>query len=215
MRGSRLTLPNLITLARIAVCPVIFWLAMSPSIAERFWAFGLYVVAGLSDIWDGWLARKYGWITDTGKLLDPLADKLLLAVTFIPFYLLSHRGDPLEWLPLWGPLPLWVVLVIFGREILITLFRTYAARGGVVIAAGAAGKQKALLQSIFSGALLLWYPLVRLLGERGWSTEPAWDYWLRFHGAVVATTLALALLLTIYSMLDYLWRYRSVVGIRG
>ena len=214
MSGSRFTLPNVITVARIAVCPVIFLLAMSPGVGERLWAFVLFVVAGLSDVWDGWLARKYGWITDLGKLLDPLADKLLLAATFIPFYLLSHRGETFH-LPWWGPLPLWVVLVIFGREFIITVFRSYAARRGVVIAAGITGKRKALLQSLFIGGLLFWYPLTQIAADRGWEGVTAWRLWAGFHGAWIAVTLSLALILTVYSMLDYLWRYRSVVGIRG
>ena len=215
MSGSRLTLPNVITVARIAVCPAIFLLAMAPGVWERMWAFALFVVAGLSDVWDGYLARRYGWITDMGKLLDPLADKLLLAATFIPFYLLSHRSDGLWELPWWGPLPLWVVLVIFGREILITVFRSYAARRGVVIAAGRTGKRKALLQALFSGGLLLWYPLLSLSQMHGWESLALWRVWAGFHGAWIAVTLALALILTIYSMLDYLWRYRSVLGVRS
>ena len=215
MSGSRLTVPNIITVLRIAVCPVLFVLAMSPGVGERFWAFVLFVVAGLSDVWDGYLARRYGWITDVGKLLDPLADKLLLAATFIPFYLISHRGGPMDALPWWGPLPLWVVLVIFGREILITVFRSYAARKGVVIAAGRTGKRKALLQSLFTGGLLLWYPLLEWVDVRHWEATTLWRYWSLFHGVWIGVTLALAILLTIYSMLDYLWRYRSVLGIRS
>ena len=116
MSGTRLTLPNVITVVRIVVCPAIFLLAVSPGVSERFWAFVLFVAAGLSDVWDGWLARKYGWITDVGKLLDPLADKLLMAATFIPFYMLSHGDGPLGRVPWWGALPGWVLLVIFGRE---------------------------------------------------------------------------------------------------
>lgn len=215
MSGRRLTLPNIITVVRIAVCPVIFVLAMSPGVGERFWAFVLFVVAGLSDVWDGYLARRYGWITDVGKLLDPLADKLLLAATFIPFYLLSHRGTELGLVPWWGALPLWVVLVIFGRELLITVFRAYAANRGVVIAAGRTGKRKALFQSLFIGGLLLWYPLRELALARGWDANAVWRGWFAFHGAWVGVTLAIALLLTVYSMLDYAWRYRSVLGIRG
>lgn len=214
MSGSRFTLPNVITVVRIGVCPLIFVLAMSPGVGERLWAFVLFVAAGLSDVWDGWLARKYGWITDLGKLLDPLADKLLLAATFVPFYLISHRG-PEGHLPWWGPLPLWVVVVIFGRELLITVFRSYAVRRGIVIAAGKAGKRKALLQSLFIGGLLFWYPLRTLVQERGWEATAVWRAWSAFHTTWIAVTLALALLLTVYSMLDYLWRYRSVVGIRG
>ena len=214
MSGSRLTVPNVITIARIAACPAIFFMALSPSVATRIWAFVLFVVAGLSDVWDGYLARRYGWITDIGKLLDPLADKLLMAATFIPFYLISHRGDEAGLLPWWGAMPMWVIVVIFGREIIITIFRSYAVGRGVVIAAGRSGKRKALLQALFAGGLLLWYPLIDIAAARGWDTQ-AWRIWSGFHGAWVGITLALALVLTVYSMIDYLWRYRSVVGIRG
>ena len=215
MSGRRLTLPNVITVARIAVCPVIFFLAIAPGVGARIAAFWLFVVAGLSDVWDGYLARRYNWITDVGKLLDPIADKLLLVATFVPFYLLSHRADPLGRVPWWGTFPMWVIVVVFGREILITAFRSYAVRRGVVIAAGRAGKRKALLQSLFSGGLLAWYPLAMLAARRGWEGMTAWRLWSDFHGAWVGITLGLAIILTIYSMLDYLWRYRSVVGIRS
>lgn len=213
MAGSRFTLPNIITVARIALCPVIYWLAMSPGAGARFGAFVLFVVAGLSDVWDGYLARRYDLITDIGKLLDPIADKLLLLVTFIPFYLISHRGSEIDLLPWpWGEMPMWVMVVILGRELFITLFRQYAARRGVVIAAGKSGKHKALFQSLFVGGLLLLYPL------RMWSEQGGWggvaDAWFLFHGAWVSVTLAVAIVLTVYSMIDYLWAYRSVVGIR-
>jgi CDP-diacylglycerol--glycerol-3-phosphate 3-phosphatidyltransferase len=212
--GKRLTLPNLITFARILVCPAIFFLALASGQGERFAAFVLFVLAGLSDVWDGYLARKHGWITDMGKLLDPLADKLLLASTFIPFYLISHRGGEAGLIPWWGPMPLWVVVVIFAREIFITGFRSWAARKGVVIAAGGAGKQKALFQSLFSGGLLLWYPLRMVAVDRSWAGL-LWRGWSLFHGLFVAVTLGLALVLTVYSMLDYLWRYRSLLGMRS
>jgi len=214
MPGRRWTVPNIITLARIAACPAIFFLALAPGVGARIWAFVLFVIAGLSDLWDGYLARRYGWVTDMGKLLDPLADKLLLVATFVPFYILSHQANPIGRVPWWGVLPGWVILVVFGREILITIFRGYAARRGIVIAAGIAGKRKALLQSLFSGGLLAWYPLVMIARSRDWENLGAWHAWRVFHGAWVGVTLALAIVLTIYSMLDYLWRYRSVVGIR-
>jgi len=213
--GSRLNLPNIITAGRILACPVIFFLAMAPGVGARFWAFVVFVVAGLSDVWDGYLARRYDLITDVGKLLDPIADKLLLAVTLIPFYLLSHRPGEAGLLPWWGPLPLWVLVVIFGRELLITVFRSFAVRRGVVIAAGISGKRKALLQSLFSGGLLLWYPLKATAEARGWDSLVGVRAWMAFHGAWVAVTLALALMLTVYSMIDYLWRYRSLLGIRS
>ena len=213
MTGSRLNLPNVITVARIFACPVIFFLAISPGVGARFAAFVLFVVAGLSDVWDGWLARKHGLITDMGKLLDPIADKLLLVATLVPFYIISHRGVEADLIPWWGPMPLWVIVVIFGRELFITLFRSYAAGRGVVIAAGKSGKRKALLQALFIGGLLLWYP-VRVVAEAsGWSGT-AWTVVSTIIQAWVGITLAAAIVLTVYSMIDYLWSYRSLVGIR-
>ena len=213
MTGSRLNLPNVITVARICACPVIFFLAISPGVGARFAAFALFVVAGLSDVWDGWLARKHGLITDMGKLLDPIADKLLLVATLVPFYIISHRGVEADLIPWWGPMPLWVIVVIFGRELFITLFRSYAAGRGVVIAAGKSGKRKALLQALFIGGLLLWYP-VRVVAEAsGWSGT-AWTVVSTIIQAWVGITLAAAIVLTVYSMIDYLWSYRSLVGIR-
>lgn len=211
MSGSP-NLPNLITIGRILACPAIFVMAMAPSVVARFGAFVLFVVAGLSDLWDGYLARKHGWITDVGTLLDPLADKLLLVSTFIPFYLISHRGGE-EWLvPWWGMLPTWVVIVIFGRELLVTVFRQWAARRDVVIAAGRSGKYKAFLQNLFSGGLLLWYPIRESAEAWGWSGL-SWGVWAWLHSAWIGVTLGLALILTVYSMFDYLWGYRSLIRV--
>lgn len=211
--GRRVNLPNIITISRIASCPVILWLALSPGVGARFAAFGLFVAAALSDVWDGYLARRYDQITDMGKLLDPIADKLLLVVTLIPFYLISHRGGALDEIPWWGPLPMWVLVVIFGRELFITVFRSYAARRGMVIAAGLSGKRKALFQMLFIGSLLFWYPLVEVATARGWSGW-AWGTVSGFIELFVAVTLAVAIILTVYSMIDYLWSYRRRVGSR-
>lgn len=212
---GRLTLPNVISLGRIVVCPVLFWLALSPSTSLRFGAFALFLVAALSDLWDGYLARKHGLITDLGKLLDPLADKLLMLSTFIPFYIVSHRPGILNDVPWWGPLPAWILIVIFGRELFITIFRQYASRKGVVIAAGKSGKYKALFQAMFAGGLLLWYPLQQVVLEQGVREMPTWVVWSAVHRGFVGVTLLVALVLTIYSLIDYLWSYRSLVGVRN
>ena len=206
-------LPNFITVSRIALCPVLFWLVMSTDTSSRFAGFALFTLAGLSDILDGYIARRDDLVTDLGKLLDPIADKLLLTVTLIPIYLISHRGGPLDELPWIGPLPLWVLFVIFGRELFITIFRAYAARQGVVIAAGWSGKRKAMFQMFFTGAVLLWYPLVDVGLAKGWENW-LWDLGSVGLQAWVPIMLAFALLLTVYSMIDYLWSYRVVVGIR-
>ena len=135
MSRDHFNLPNTITVVRILVCPVIAYLALLPGAASGFAAFVLFVTAGLSDVWDGYLARKHDLITDVGKLLDPIADKLLLVSTLVPVYVVSHRPGAENALPLIGPLPMWILVVIFGRELFITLFRAYAARRGLVIAA--------------------------------------------------------------------------------
>jgi CDP-diacylglycerol--glycerol-3-phosphate 3-phosphatidyltransferase len=208
--GSRWTLPNIITVLRIAACPAIFVLALAESFPSRVSAFVLYLVAALSDVWDGYLARKHGWITDVGKLLDPFADKLLLVTSFVPLYLISHRPGELNDIPWWGPLPLWVLVVVFGRELAITLFRSWASSKGTIIAAGWSGKRKALFQSMFSAGALAWYPLQQLVLARGLDGSSAWRAWSAFHGAFVAVTLVIAVFLTVYSAIDYFWTFRSV-----
>lgn len=203
----RSLLPNIITLGRIAVTPAVFFLPLVPTFGARLAAFVLFVTAAVSDLWDGYLARKHGWISDFGKLMDPLADKLLMGATLIPLYLISNPPEPGARWPLWGSLPLWVVLVIFLRELAVTLIRGVAARRGTIIPAGRAGKNKAFLQNFFVGTALLWHALHSAALANGW-TGPTWEVWQAFHGAVLAITLAVALLLTLYSLAVYLrgWR---------
>jgi CDP-diacylglycerol--glycerol-3-phosphate 3-phosphatidyltransferase len=204
----RSTIPNLITVGRIMVAPVVSLLLFTPTFTARFISWILFLIAALSDLCDGYLARKYGWISNFGQLVDPLADKLLLVCTFLPFYLISHRPGPENELPLIGALPLWVILVVFGREVFITTLRWYAANRGVVIPAGRAGKQKAVFQNIFIGATILWYALQSAAASQGWSGS-FWASWQTFHGWFFLTSLAIAVFLTIYSMIVYLlaWRF--------
>lgn len=207
---TRLNLPNLLTVARIAATPAIFFLALATTPGVRLTAFVLFVLAAVTDLWDGYLARKHGQITDIGKLLDPLADKLLLVATWVPFYMISHRPGPVGDLPWWGELPLWVLVVIFGRELFITLFRSWATRRGEVIPAGKWGKYKAFVQNLFTGGLLLWYPVVQWGERNGWEGT-LWEAWLHFHGAWVGFFLLLAIVLTVQSLVDYLWSYRRLI----
>ena len=92
MPKNRLTLPVVITLSRIVACPVIFFAVQAEDVGLRFVAFVIFVLAALSDALDGYIARRYDLITDLGKLLDPIADKLLLVSTFIPIFIISNRG---------------------------------------------------------------------------------------------------------------------------
>jgi CDP-diacylglycerol--glycerol-3-phosphate 3-phosphatidyltransferase len=204
---KRSTIPNLITIGRIILAPVVAVLLFMPTFTARFIAWILFLIAAFSDLWDGYLARKHGWISDFGKLVDPIADKLLLATTFVPFYLLSQRGEYETVLPWLGGLPLWIVLVIFGREALVTIIRQIAAGRGTIIPAGKAGKMKALFQNIFIGTTILWFALRTAAVANGWSGG-FWAFWTIFHGVVLLTTLAIALALTVWSMIVYLLEWR-------
>lgn len=207
---ERRAIPNVITLARVLVAPAVFVLALSDTFAPRLLAFALFTLAALSDLWDGHLARKHGWISDFGKLMDPVADKLLLVATFVPFFILSNRPGPMDDLPYWGALPVWVMVVVFGRELLVTVVRQIAARRGQVLPAGPAGKYKTAVQSLFVGAALLWYALQAAARASDW-TGPFWTAWQRFvHGPLVAATLLAAVVLTVYSMVVYFhgWRLK-------
>jgi CDP-diacylglycerol---glycerol-3-phosphate 3-phosphatidyltransferase len=209
---DRAAIPNIITVARIAMAPVVGFLLFVPTFTARLAAFILFLIAAFSDLWDGHLARKYGWISDFGKLVDPIADKLLLAMTFLPFYILSQRtDDPHGRLVAIDSLPLWILIVIFGRELLITVIRSIAANRGVVIPAGRSGKLKAVFQNIFIGTAIAWLALNSAALNRGWYGMQSWDYWTAFHGFVFMTSLIIALFLTVYSMVIYLVEWRKVI----
>lgn len=203
------TLPNILTLARIGLAPVI---ALLPFI-EGYWpkviAFVIFVVAAASDVMDGYLARRSRQVSDIGKLLDPAADKLLLIATLVPIYWITRHPTVLYGIPWWGSLPLWVAVMLVGRELLMTLFRWEAQKRGVVIPAGREGKLKAILQYLFIGATIAWFAWRDYLVATG-LTGRLRDAWNEFHGAFVAVTLALAVLLTVYSFAVYLYKYRAL-----
>ena len=217
-----MNLPNTITVARIAAAPFIAWLPLSPSWPLRLTGFVLFVVAAVTDYYDGMLARTRGLVTDLGKLLDPLADKLLLVATLVPMFWLQQpapgsdgalaaRGALPFATPL-GPVPLpwWVVAVVLGRELFMTVFRQIAARRGVVIAAIGPAKWKTGFQSVWVGSAYFWFFAATLAGARGWA-GPAWRALAAFNGVVGAATMVAAVALTLYSLALYLRRYGGVL----
>jgi len=207
----RWTLPNIITLARICLTPVIALLPFIQGFGPKFIAFLVFLIAAFSDILDGWLARRSNTVSDLGKLLDPIADKLLLFATLIPiFWMTRHPTILVDYrIPWWGSLPVWVALLLVGREVFITAFRHFAMRRGVVIPAVAAGKAKALLQNIFIGATIAWFAWKDAIAELKLAGDFR-NYWDQFHGWFVAVTLAGAIVLTVYSLFVYLYRYRAL-----
>jgi CDP-diacylglycerol--glycerol-3-phosphate 3-phosphatidyltransferase len=170
----------------------------------------IFVVAAASDVFDGRLARRRKQVTDIGILLDPIADKLLLFATLIPIYWISRQRHDLYDIPLWGSIPLWVCLLLIGRELAMTGFRWWAKGRGVVIPAGGAGKLKTVIQNVFIGATIAWFAFRDARKPLGWEHNRIAEYWNEFHGGFVAVTLAVAALLTVYSFAVYIYRHRSL-----
>lgn len=204
------TLPNMLTLARIALSPVIALLPFIAGWPPKLIAFIVFLAAAFSDIYDGRIARERHEITDLGKILDPLADKLLLFATLVPIYWITNYRMREYEIPWWGNLPLWVALLLVGREVLMTVLRQVARRRGVVIAAAGAGKLKTIVQDIFIGATIAWFAWRDMTAAFGWRRGWLGGLWDRFHGWVVAIALGTAVLLTLYSLGVYLYRYRRV-----
>jgi CDP-diacylglycerol--glycerol-3-phosphate 3-phosphatidyltransferase len=145
-----MNLPNKLTLFRVILIPVFLVFLLAPLGMDmqmaRYIALGIFCVASLTDFFDGYLARKYNLVTNFGKFMDPLADKLLVSSAMIA---LTSMTDAVV------ALPVWVVILIIAREFMITGFRTLAAEQNIVIAAGIWGKFKTTAQMLMIIVLLL------------------------------------------------------------
>ncbi|MBC7562920.1 MAG: CDP-alcohol phosphatidyltransferase family protein [Gemmatimonadaceae bacterium] len=221
-----MNLPNALTIGRIAITPLVAVLPFVNGSTVRAIAFLLFVIAAVTDYIDGYLARRENLITELGKWLDPLADKLLLLGTFVPMYYLM-RGAPIlqkagETLPpdgrfptllasMWLSLPLWVVVVVLGREIFMTGFREIAKRKGVMISSIGPAKWKTTFQSVWVGAAYCWFFAATLAREHGWRGG-WWSAFAYFNGAVVALSMCCAVVLTLWSLGLYVQRYGSVIA---
>jgi CDP-diacylglycerol--glycerol-3-phosphate 3-phosphatidyltransferase len=167
-------LPNSVTMLRIGVVPVLLFLPMATTVSgSRFMAWA-FILAAVTDILDGWLARRSGGkdITRIGKLLDPLADKLIVSTALIMLLAIGR-------IPLWAS---WMVVVIVGRELAVTGLRGIASSHGQVVAATGPGKLKTIAQTVATAALLFHYETFGL---------PAHD--------IGMTLLAIATVLTLWS----------------
>ena len=140
-------------------------------------ALGIFIVASLTDLIDGKIARKYNLVTNFGKFMDPLADKLLVCAALIA---LTEMGR----------IPSWVVIVIISREFIINGFRTIAADNGVVIAASYWGKFKTTFQMIMVCLMIANFEALNV---------------------VTAIIMWIALVLTVVSLVDYLWKNKDVM----
>jgi CDP-diacylglycerol--glycerol-3-phosphate 3-phosphatidyltransferase len=190
-----MTLPNQLTLLRLALT-VVFVVCLTVGVPYgQTAAFVIFVVAALTDYLDGVLARRLGQITDFGKLMDPLADKVLTASAFICL------------IPL-GAFPAWVVIIIIAREFLITGLRLVAGAKGVLLPAERLGKHKTAWQMI----TILFY--LALFGAGDWPalfSEPLQELGKNLVGPIL---IGITILLTVYSGAAYLWKNRRLIDFR-
>jgi len=131
-----LNIPNAISFLRIILIPVFLYLIFLTEVEKRIWALVVFIIASLTDILDGWSARKFGQETSFGKFLDPLADKILVISALIAFLIL----DPL--------IPAWMIFIIILRDVLLTIMRYLAIKKNSVIRTTRFGKVKTAFQMI-------------------------------------------------------------------
>ena len=181
-RKEIFNLPNTITLLRISVMPVLFLLLLSPGRTLSLIIAALFILAALTDLLDGYVARKYGIVTKMGKLLDPIADKIIINTAMILM------------IPI-GYIPAWIVAIIIMRDVAVDGLRNIASSDGLVIPASKLGKQKTLSQIVAVSSLIIHYPLFGINAH--------------LVGIVI---LYFALILTIWSGVNYFVKfYRGTI----
>ena len=175
-----MNLPNKLTLMRAVLVPFfVFFLLAGWGRTGDIIALVIFCVASLTDYLDGHIARKYNLVTNFGKFMDPLADKLLVGSAAICLIAL-------------GRIPAWVVVILIGREFVISGFRLIAAEKGTVIAAGWWGKAKTVCQMAMTIFLILHLDL------------PAWR-------GIEQVLIWASTILTVVSLVDYLTKNRDVL----
>jgi CDP-diacylglycerol--glycerol-3-phosphate 3-phosphatidyltransferase len=177
-----MNLPNKITILRVFMIPIFLVFMLVDNIPYgNIIAAAIFVVASLTDALDGYIARKYNLTTNFGKFMDPLADKLLVSAALICFVAMPEVG-----------MPVWVVIVIISREFIISGFRLVASDNGVVIAASYWGKFKTTAQMVMSVLLI-----ANLDGT--------------FMNLLEQIFIYLSVILTIVSLVDYLYKNKGVL----
>ncbi|ADL34023.1 CDP-diacylglycerol-glycerol-3-phosphate 3-phosphatidyltransferase PgsA [Butyrivibrio proteoclasticus B316] len=179
-----MNLPNKLTVLRVILIPFfVVFLLLSPGNDLFKWiSLAIFIIASLTDMLDGKIARKYNLITDFGKFMDPLADKLLVCSAMICLIDL-------------GKIPSWVVVIIIAREFIISGFRLVAADNGRVIAASYWGKFKTTFQMIM---------VILMIADLG-AVVPYYDI-------VTTIIMWIALVLTIISLCDYIIKNKDVMS---
>ncbi|MDD6805327.1 MAG: CDP-diacylglycerol--glycerol-3-phosphate 3-phosphatidyltransferase [Lachnospiraceae bacterium] len=173
-----MNLPNKLTLLRVFMIPIfVVFMLVDITPFDNWIALAVFILASLTDLLDGKIARKYNLVTNFGKFMDPLADKLLVCSAMICLVEMHI-------------IPAWIVIIIIAREFIISGFRLIASDNGVVIAASYWGKFKTVFQMVMICLMIANIPALRLLTD---------------------IVMWVALILTIVSLIDYLWKNKEVV----
>ena len=189
-----MNLPNLLTIIRMALVPVFivfFYMGQGGAHIYIVLAFAVFLIASATDAVDGHIARKHDLITNFGKLMDPLADKVLATAAFIVFV---HVGV----------VAAWMVIVILAREFIITGLRGVAASEGVVIEAGMSGKLKTVFQLV--AICLILFGMALDFGKMA-----GFGAFISVAGIVC---LWIAVIFTVYSGIEYLWKGRNLLNLK-
>ena len=178
-----MNLPNKITMLRVIMIPFFAFFMLTDMVeGSKYIAVAIFIVASLTDTLDGFIARKYNLVSNFGKFMDPLADKLLVSTALICFVSIPDN-----------PMPVWGVIVIISREFIISGFRLVAANEGIVLAASWWGKFKTAFQMIMCLLLIinLDYAAINIIEQ-----------------VFIYASLALSLI----SLIDYLVKNRKVIA---
>ena len=170
-------LPNTISLLRIGVIPILFFLLLDPGPLMSLVIAVLFIIAALTDLLDGYIARRYQIVTTMGKFLDPIADKLIVNTAMIML------------IPI-GRIPAWIVAIIIIRDFAVDGIRTIASSEGIIIQASRLGKRKTLCQIFAVSALMIHYPFIGADAH-----------------AIGMVILYIALILTVISGIDYFVKF--------
>ncbi len=189
-----MNLPNQLTVARIILTFVFMFFLFANGLLAKTLAFLVFAVAALTDFYDGRIARNKNLITDFGRLMDPIADKILVLAAFLAFVELKI-------------IPAWMVIVIISREFLITGFRLLAVSKNIVIAAAGSGKHKTISQmvSIFVILVFLLSKEIALNYFNFWNSELENNIYLGIYWLMMLTVI-----LTIISGLSFFWNNKFI-----
>jgi CDP-diacylglycerol--glycerol-3-phosphate 3-phosphatidyltransferase len=189
-----MNIANRITLARIMLTFVFMVFLSFPGLWAKIISLAVFIIAALSDFLDGRIAHKRNMVTDFGKLMDPIADKLLVLAAFAAFVQMRLIKD-------------WMFMIIVSREILITSLRLFALNKGKVLSAARSGKHKTLSQMVLI-FFILGFILFKEVRKTFYIWNPTWE---TFFLIGIDSIMWVVVVLTLYSGFSYLWENRKII----